>query len=672
MKNLLKKFGVMIASLMLVMTTFAMPSFAVSGESTTLKVEDVESSATVSAYKVVEADSNGNWKMVDAYGEQKKLKADGTLAVGDEEGTMTWVVKGKLIPYDFEDPSSKALTELAKIAKDKDPTFDFDPPAGTEKAFTKTADKKMIGSYLVLVTPADPGTVYNPMLVSVSPEADGVNTDDNNGNKISANATKVHAKKSTIPFEKVVERSDNSLGDTYSNTQNGSVTGDGLGQDDNASATDGNFDGTKDGNKGDTAGSKGGKVTLDKDGNATFSDQGQSFDNVAFRINSKLPNYADNYFKQEEGKYPEKTGTAPNEFYNPKFIVNDELSDGLDLKDGSIKVKVEGKNGFVDPTTALDEANSTFKIDYNVEYGDDTPKKQKDFVITFAPAFLKANAGKAIEICYAATLNKDHGVNFDQETNTAELHYTNAPGEDASKMDEKETYHYTFTINGKLEGDGSDENREVIKIGLDGEGNRIMHETVAVTKTGWKPLQGVEFKLYKANAAGNGPDTEAIKDVVTDKNGVLRGMDQIDAGVYYLVETSVGPNTEYAKDTTPIRIEITPTLDDKGRMTAYQVKVGKDAENMITVGNYVKDWSVANPEATTVLNAQKTVNKNPDNFSYTFIDNDSEAADIVNTKVGTLPSTGGMGTILFTVGGIVIMGLALLLLFGGKRRQHQK
>jgi LPXTG-motif cell wall-anchored protein len=49
----------------------------------------------------------------------------------------------------------------------------------------------------------------------------------------------------------------------------------------------------------------------------------------------------------------------------------------------------------------------------------------------------------------------------------------------------------------------------------------------------------------------------------------------------------------------------------------------------------------------------------------------SGATNIVNTNIGTLPSTGGMGTVLFTVAGAAIMALALFLLFGGKKKRSQ-
>jgi len=236
-------------------------------------------------------------------------------------------------------------------------------------------------------------------------------------------------------------------------------------------------------------------------------------------------------------------------------------------------------------------------------------------------------------------------------------------------MDEKETYHYTFTINGNLEGDGSDENREVIKIGLDeATGKRVMEETTTYTKKGWKPLAGVKFELRDSNAASG---YTVVKNVITDADGILRGMDQIDAGVYYLVETDLGENTQYALDKNPIKVEIKPTLDNKGRMTAYTVSVDD-----IVVGNYTKTWTGDNPKATTVTNSRKTEVKQTvdgvEKVVYTLEDNDAEAADIINSNVGTLPSTGGMGTVLFTIGGAAIMAIALFLLFGGKKKQHQK
>ena len=46
-------------------------------------------------------------------------------------------------------------------------------------------------------------------------------------------------------------------------------------------------------------------------------------------------------------------------------------------------------------------------------------------------------------------------------------------------------------------------------------------------------------------------------------------------------------------------------------------------------------------------------------------------ASMTDTKLASLPSTGGMGTIIFTVGGIVIMAAAVVLFFAVRRKNER-
>jgi len=651
MKNLLKKMAMITASLMLAMTTFAMPSFAADPTSMTIsgvtnEAGAFDANATVVGYKVVEQNKDGDWKLTDTFGDKAKF-----------EETGKWFIKGTDIEFKFGEkdwlPDAKALAALAKLA-----------PATENIKFTASGQKYVntgteVGSWLVLVTPGQVGTIYNPMIVSRDYNSAG------NVTALTAEDSAV-AKKSNIPFDKVVERADASAPAT--NTPNDNVTGDGLTGNDGKSPKDANFDETNDGNLGDTAGSTGGTVTLKDDGTAKFSDEGQTFDNVAFRIGTKFPNYAENYYKADEkGKYPAKVG----DFYNPTFVINDKLSDGLTLNKDSIVVKVDGK--------AVAEGADTFALD--------TTGAEKDFIVTFNAALIKANPEKLVEVCYTAKLNKDHGVNFDGEKNTAELKYSNQPGKNTTKDEQRETYHYTFTINGDVDANARKENREVIKIGLDENDNWVMKETVAVEEEDWHPLKGVKFELKD----GKGDDAKVVKEVVTDKDGILRGMDQIDAGVYYLYETSLGDeeeNKKYSVKDIPVKIEIKAELDSKGRMVKYQVYAGQDGGEQILVGNYEKLYEKSGDYEPGVyfLNQKNekiaycgedgvvtdlgTVARHV-NEELNIDDTDTQAADLINTPVGSLPSTGGMGTILFTIGGIVLIGLAFLLLFGGKRRKTQ-
>jgi len=660
MKNLhyLKKFVVMVLAAMMTLSTFALPTFAAGAPMTINGVTNeagvFDKDADVVGYQVVsQNEKTGEWELTDTFGYSEGTGKD-----------KKWYIKGTdpKIEFKFNDktwkPDADALAALAKLAKgDGDITFTANE---TAKTFVNTDETK--GSWLVLVTPSQVGTIYNPMIVS---------RDYKTGYSVSADA---NAKKSNIPFEKVVERviDDNT---PATNTPNDSVTGDGLTGPDGKSPKDANFDKTDDGNLGDTAGSTGGTVTLNADGTATFSDKDQTFDNVAFRIGTKFPKYAENYFKSvkdDEGKdtYPAKVG----DFYNPTFEINDKLSTGLTLNkgEGKIVVKVDGKE--------VKEGADTFTLN--------TEDSEKDFIITFNAALIKANPEKLVEVCYSAKLNKNHGVNFSGEKNTAELKYSNQPGKNTTKDEQRETNHYTFTINGNVQGNAKKQNREVIKIGLE-DGEWVMKETVtAVEESGWTPLKGVKFELKRENDK----DAETVKYVVTDKDGILRGMDQLDAGVYYLFETSLGTeeaNQKYSVKEFAVKIEIKAELDTKGRLSKYQVWAGAADGTQYLVGNYEKLYEKSGDykpgvyflnqknekiaycgedgEVTDIGECARHISE-----EFNIEDTDTEAANIVNTPVGTLPSTGGMGTVLFTVAGAAIMALALFLLFGGKKKQHQK
>jgi LPXTG-motif cell wall-anchored protein len=52
--------------------------------------------------------------------------------------------------------------------------------------------------------------------------------------------------------------------------------------------------------------------------------------------------------------------------------------------------------------------------------------------------------------------------------------------------------------------------------------------------------------------------------------------------------------------------------------------------------------------------------------------NGSDIADINNYHAGTLPSTGGMGTVLFTVAGIALMAIAAGLFMASRRRNAEE
>lgn len=631
MKNLLKKFGVMIASVVLAMTTFVMPSFAADVEST-ISIEGVTNAKAVEAFKIVKRDANNNWEMVKTYGDKG---TDGKWYVKDKDGNLTDV------EYNIEDPDADAISAIAALIGTKainTEAGDFDFGDAVDGVYKNTG--KDVGTWFVRVKAKDAGIIYNPMLVSrTASEAK------------SLTAAKATAKQSSIPFDKVVDRDTGKNGDKESNKGNGSTD-----KDDALVDADTTVDGV-DGNRGDTAGTKG-------NGKATVGDK------VWFRINTMIPAYDDVYFTST----PNTTITK-----DPQFNVYDVLSDGLTLQTDTVAL-------FYKESAAAEKWETIPAAYYTTENVSPVINKS-GFDIKFTAAGIKALRGKYIEVRYQAQVNENAKTNFDAETNTARCEYTRNPGENPQDGGKHTTYHYTFTVNGQIDGNDSEWNREVLKVGTDENGDRVFEEKInGITEKGWKPLQGVTFELYKSED-GTTPVGDAIKTGTTNAQGIIEGFNQLDAGKYVFKETSLGTNTEYALDENYIPLEIKAWLREDGRLDKYEVWVTGD-QGPICVGRYKKDYTNADSQpgpdfagnayeidsdGGKIVDKHKVKVRDSAKSEFREVAEDyGVAADIRNSTVGTLPSTGGMGTILFTIGGIVLIGLAFLLLFGGRRRQHQK
>ena len=139
-------------------------------------------------------------------------------------------------------------------------------------------------------------------------------------------------------------------------------------------------------------------------------------------------------------------------------------------------------------------------------------------------------------------------------------------------------------------------------------------------------IQGAEFALYKAKVNDDSTwsqDGNAIATATSANGGEFRFTD-LAPGNYLMVETKAA--SEYALPTNPWRITV---AEEDGKVT---------------------------------------VNKNDGS---TGVESDNNKYLIENTKLYSLPNSGGPGTYGFTISGVAILATALLLFINNKRREEE-
>jgi fimbrial isopeptide formation D2 family protein/LPXTG-motif cell wall-anchored protein len=234
----------------------------------------------------------------------------------------------------------------------------------------------------------------------------------------------------------------------------------------------------------------------------------------------------------------------------------------------------------------------------------------KTFEIQFAEAFLKSeeNKEKKVEVIYYAKVN-DKAVYINK--NSANITYQNKPGTTTDATPSEKNV-YTYGIDLKKTGDKS-----VDANGLDGA-----EFTLAVANG---EMISILVNGTKVDVNGNSKDKFRTT-IVGNKKGklVFKGLK---AGIYTLTETKSPSGYSLAKN--PITIVITAKED--GSLADATV------DGISVKNNMAEDGVVP--------------------------------VELQNKSGFNLPATGGMGTYLFTIGGLVIMAGAALLLIASKKRR---
>ena len=140
-------------------------------------------------------------------------------------------------------------------------------------------------------------------------------------------------------------------------------------------------------------------------------------------------------------------------------------------------------------------------------------------------------------------------------------------------------------------------------------------------------LEGAEFTLYEEDG------TTVIATQTTDGNGLLT-FAGLDEGTYKFVETKAP--TGYQLDDTVHTVAIVTDYNDDGTLKTYTITI--DDNKDLVIESYVNGGT-----------------------------SEEGPVEITNTQMINLPSTGGIGTTIFTIGGVAIILAAAALLFARRR-----
>jgi fimbrial isopeptide formation D2 family protein/LPXTG-motif cell wall-anchored protein len=308
------------------------------------------------------------------------------------------------------------------------------------------------------------------------------------------------------------------------------------------------------------------------------------------------------------------TATLPThyaDYDSYKLVFHDTLATGLTYTNIT---KVYATNSSGD--TVAEYASGT---DYTVT------RDSQNLTFTFsnlktATDADKLIAGSKIIVEYTAKLNENATVGSAGNSNEAYLEYSNNPNADGSDSLGKTPVDKVLVFTYK------------IIVTKHGEADQL--------------LPGATFKLSKLTLNGESENYVEVTDKLTtnadgDTGASIFTFTGLDAGIYKLEETDAPDG--YDKIEYPILFEISATYNAESQTPAF-------GSLTITDNTQSTNASIDEEERFSINNTDGSI-----------------STTVKDTKGGVLPTTGGMGTTIFTVCGIVLMLGASILLVTRKR-----
>lgn len=277
--------------------------------------------------------------------------------------------------------------------------------------------------------------------------------------------------------------------------------------------------------------------------------------------------------------------------------------------------------------------------------------------IEFDSKYVKENPNTEVKVRLYGKLNNDAQKGAVGNPNSVDLTYTNdwssSSGYQSKKTPEDTVITYTGELKiKKTNGDGN-EKLKGAKFVLYGEKNKNISGNAVVDESGedvtLKDNVAVENTITVKVNENENKTYYLVSNIVYETNAdgliTVSGLDQ---GTYYAVEVEAPVGYNRLADPQKIALSVVSNKikleDSDGLVSEATDKENGVEANKAIAGDYQVKWQ----------------------------SNGADNAVITNTKGTTLPGTGGMGTTIFTIGGIVLVALAALMFVVYMRKQKKQ
>lgn len=356
---------------------------------------------------------------------------------------------------------------------------------------------------------------------------------------------------------------------------------------------------------------KGEPITINKeivkDDKNEKADAVQIGDTVSYKITVDVPHFPDNA--------------------NPTIFKVVDTPQNLKIQLQTVEVKADGN--------PLNEENGDYKAEVD---------KSGKLTVDFSTSYKAKNIGNynTVTITYKATVLSTAVTGSDENKNTATLKYNHDPYSentyDVPTGNDPKVYTYGF----KLTKYGENTAKTLANAGF-----KVKDAAPNGSYLSFVKQTDGSYKVYDGSST-----EEVVTEIFTQENGtvILKGLGE----KTYTLEETTAPSG-YSRNTNTLDITIKAKNDETTGLPTAEATVTSTEKNSkddpVTTGN---SWTISGNNTT----------------DGTETSNGLITLSLKDTKLPSLPATGGVGIVLFTIVGVIMMILAVILFFEAKKKKQ--